>query len=83
MKWSRERDYHGYKSYSEDAAGEDGIAARFVAALKSLVKPTPSSRIGDRNRQGYSTLGGAGGSKQPADIPFPTAPANVTPARRP
>ena len=87
MKWSRERDYHGYRSYSEEARMSGGIAARLIAAFKSalnsLAKPTPAPiSLGDRNRRGYSTLGAARGSKQSAELPFPTAPADATQARR-
>ena len=75
MKWSRERDYHGYKSYAEDAGNAGGgILAGLVGAFKSVLgniaKPTPSSSVNlSKGGRGYSTLGtrsGLKGASEPA-----------------
>jgi hypothetical protein len=76
MKWSRERDYHGYKSYAEDAGNTgSGILAGLIGALKSVLgviaKPTPSPSVNlSKGGRGYSTLGarsGLQGAAEPAN----------------
>lgn len=87
MKWSREEDYRGYRSYPEDSSHNGSVGARFLAAIKaalrSIAKPTPSPiKLGDLDRKGYSTLGTRSGVRPASDNPFPTAPANSNNARR-
>jgi hypothetical protein len=89
MKWSREKDYHGYKSYAEDpAAGTaaggilGGIIGALKAALNFVARPTPPAvTLKKAGRSGYSTLGGGSGLHRPPECPFPTEPANANPAR--
>jgi hypothetical protein len=88
MKWSRGRDYHGYKSYGNDGhAADGGMLAGLIGGLKSILaviaKPTPSPVNLNKGARGYSTLGTRSGPKGPVESPFPTAPANSNPARRP
>jgi len=91
MKWSRDRDYHAYRSYTQDAASRQGkgsfvaaIVAALKAGLKAIARPTPSAvTLSDGRRGGFSTLGAPGGLQRPADCPFPTAPANITRSGRP
>jgi hypothetical protein len=86
MKWSRGRDYHGYKSYGNDSGrrADGGVLAGLIGGLKSVLaviaKPTPSPVNRKKGGRGYSTLGGR---NHPAESPFPTAPANSNPASRP
>ncbi len=86
MKWSREKDYHGYKSYGSEAEADgfvEGIRRRLRAALNFIARPTPTPTIISQGRaRGYSTLGMKSGLHD-GNSPFPTEPANVTPARRP
>ena len=86
MKWSRNRDYHAYRSYADEAASRQRARGGFVAALIAAVKaglkvvarPTPSAvTLSDGSRRGFSTLGTRSGLSRPADCPFPTASANV------
>ncbi len=77
MKWSREKDYHGYKSYGEDTghgSADGGLLAGLIGALKAamgvIAKPTPSPVNLSKGGRGYSTLGSRG-LQRSAD-PFPT-----------
>lgn len=88
MKWSRERDYRGYKSYGDDAdrsRASGGVLAGLIGAVKAVLaviaKPTPTP-VNLTKSRGYSTLGSRSGLKRPADCPFPTAPANSNQAQR-
>ena len=90
MKWSRERDYHGYKSYAEDTRprrADGGMLAGLFGALKAILgviaKPTPSPVNLNKGGRGYSTLGSRSDPDRAAGCPFPTAPANANQARRP
>jgi hypothetical protein len=82
MGWSREKDYHGYKSYGEDAGGHEagGIFGGLIGALKSVLgviaKPTPSPVNLSRGARGYSTLGNRAGARRPDDSAFPASPAS-------
>jgi hypothetical protein len=91
MKWSRERDYHAYRSYGADAAtgkrANGGILAGLIGAIKAalqfIARPTPAPvTLTKAGRSGFSTLG-ARELRRQADCPFPTAPADITRARRP
>jgi hypothetical protein len=88
MNWSRERDYHGYKSYAEDTGRQragGGVLAGLIGALKAVLgvvaKPTPSPVNLSKGARGYSTLGSRGGLQPSADSPFPTASAETASAR--
>lgn len=90
MKWSREKDYHGYRSYSEEPRrrADGGVLAGVIGALKAalrvVARPTPPAvTLTNAGRRGYSTLGARSGLRRPSGCPFPTEPANVTRARRP
>lgn len=79
MKWSRENDYRGQKSYGAEAGGgraAGGLIGAIKAVLAVIAKPTPSP-VNLTKSRGYSTLGTRSGLKRPADCPFPTAPANA------
>jgi hypothetical protein len=81
MGWSREKDYHGYKSYAEDTGGhKGGILGGVIGALRSVLgviaKPTPSPVNLSRGARGYSTLGNRGGLQRPDDSAFPATPAS-------
>jgi hypothetical protein len=90
MRWSREKDYHGYRRYSEDKAvrrnGGRGSIGAMIGALRAVLRfvarPTPSPVILRKSgRSGFSTLGGRSGLLRPADCPFPTEPRSTTRAR--
>jgi hypothetical protein len=87
MKWTREKDYRGYRTYGDESAprASGGVIARLLAgikaALKASIRPTPSTvLLSEGKRRGFSTLGTHSGLRRPEDCPFPTEPAKVTPA---
>lgn len=81
MKWGRERDYHGSRSYESEAppVGQLSLLVAWSASivkgtlrkmLKSVAPPTSPEilvRGGDRR---FSLLGGKSYDR-PADCPFP------------
>jgi hypothetical protein len=81
MRWSREKDYHGYRSYGGEGAGHrspGGFLSRLAGALKAalqvVARPTPSAvTLSKDGRSGFSTLGSRGGHRRPAERPFPMA----------
>jgi hypothetical protein len=88
MKWTREKDYHGYRSYPQDeaAARADGgiVAALFGAvraAINFVARPTPSPEPLRISHRELSTMAFRNGLARADDCPFPAAPAN-DPQRR-
>jgi hypothetical protein len=79
MKWRREIDYHGSRTYGTD----DPTAGQFRALLAWLAKiggrkpRSPSSTAPVSGEHGFSLLG-VTGSRTPksADCPFPTKSAD-------
>ena len=87
MKWTREKDYRGYRTYGDESPSRAGggvvarLLARIKAGLKASIRPTASTVLVSKGeRQGFSTLGTQSGLSRPEDCPFPSAPAKVTPA---
>ena len=79
MKWTREKDYHGYRSYARDVAADGktgrGIIGALKAALNFIARPTPSPvalKISNRALK----LASRNGLQRAADCPFPTEAAN-------
>lgn len=79
MKWHREIDYHGSRSYGSDERG----AGQFRAWLARLMKiggrkpRSPSSTAPLSGEHGFSLLGATGSRvAKPADCPFPMKSAD-------
>jgi hypothetical protein len=80
MKWGRQIDYHGSRSYGADAPafGRFSLIAAWLAnALTGKNRKRPSVTISLDGERGYSWLGGTPARSpraRPADCPFPTRP---------
>lgn len=74
MKWHREIDYHGSRSYGGDEPGQGQLGA-FIAWLAKIAGrgPRPSSSTDHlQGEHGFSLLGVNGGHvPKAADCPFP------------
>lgn len=79
MKWRREIDYHGSRSYGSDEPGRGQFKALFAwfARAGGRKAPPASQTAPVSGEHGYSWLG-AGGDRvsKPADCPFPMKAAD-------
>lgn len=83
MKWTREKDYHGYRSYPQDEAAaraDAGILGGLLGALRAAInfvaRPTPSPEPLRISHRELSAVAFRNGLERAEDCPFPAAPAN-------
>lgn len=86
MKWRREIDYHGSRSYSAEEP-KSGVLGRMAAWLAGVVgrkepKPAvhrkPASSLRLHAQHGFSVLGNSTASlRKPPECPFPIAPGTT------
>ena len=86
MKWRREIDYHGMRSYSADEP-RSGVLGRMAAWLASIagrkepkpvVLPKPANGFRVPKQHGFSVLGdGRATLRKPPECPFPIAPGTT------
>jgi hypothetical protein len=86
MKWRREIDYHGSRSYSAEEP-KSGVLGRMAAWLASIagrrepepvVLPKAANRLRVRTQHGFSVLGNSSATlRKPAECPFPIAPGTT------
>jgi hypothetical protein len=86
MKWRREIDYHGSRSYAaeEPKSGVLGRVAEWLASIagrnepKPVIRPKSANRLRVRTQQGFSVLGNSSVTlRKPAECPFPIAPGTT------
>ena len=86
MKWNRNVDYHGSRSYESESPAISQIGLTFawlVASLKARFRPSGHPRTGDlpAGDHGFSVLGSAAPLHRAAECPFPTKAAEPDYAR--
>lgn len=86
MKWRREIDYHGSRSYSaeEPKPGVLGRMAAWLASIagrkgsKAAMLPKQANGFRVRKQRGFSVLGNSSATlRKPGECPFPIAPGTT------
>ena len=81
MRWGREVDYHGSRSYGSDD-GSEGLSGLKMAWLIEMVKiklgtlrrrPAAPATLLNENQRSFSLLGTSSATR-PAECPFPPKP---------